>query len=53
MTDAAIETPGAGGNTPPLPPRGPGDNMPPPDANPLRDRLTLDHASLTARLNEL
>ena len=41
MTDAALDT------------RGPGDNMAPPDANPLRDRLTVDHASLTARLNEL
>jgi len=30
-----------------------GDNMPPVDADPLRDRLTEDHAALIERANEL
>ncbi|HET98763.1 MAG TPA: hypothetical protein ENH89_00010 [Aurantimonas coralicida] len=41
MTDAALDT------------RGPGDNLAPPDANPLQDRLAEDHADLIARRDEL
>ncbi len=33
--------------------RGLGDNQPPPDANPIRDRLTEDHSGLLSRRDEL
>ena len=45
MTDAAVDNFGL----PPLP----GHNEPPPDANPLRDRLAEDHAALMERRDEL